>query len=292
MRIVLIIVLSMALQIRSWSQDSYIEYYNLTDLANKAWYEKDYEKSLELFEKGFAKVGYVHAANYAKAARSSAILKEYELTKRYLAKALLAGYPRKFLETQAFKAFRKTDQYEALKGMEEQVVTDRWYKQKIDSLHYIDQKILRNNPGLEDKDFDKDLVYSDSLNFKSLLTIIGEKGFPSEKRIGFQGYRKAWVIILHNARLPQNSHFHDELLEYVKKGEYLPEDYCRVIDQYRKLEGLPLVYHHWDVADNIEGLSEESRARIDQKRREVGMPSVSRIKVIRKKGKLRHQLKW
>ncbi|MEM1320768.1 MAG: hypothetical protein AAGG75_10965 [Bacteroidota bacterium] len=45
------------------------------------WYEKDYAASLSLFQEAFRKVEYVHAINYAKAARVAAKEKKDDLTK-------------------------------------------------------------------------------------------------------------------------------------------------------------------------------------------------------------------
>jgi hypothetical protein len=216
------------------SQDSYVEYYKLVNKANRNRYEKNYTKSLKLFQEGFEKVAYVHSMNYAKAARCVVNLKDYELTKDYLLEAMKRGYPLDLVENQDFKKFRKTNFYKELEVQMHEIGRqkgiDSSYKQKVDSLYYIDQKILRGNKNIQARQYEETLKYSDALNFKCLLKLIEENGFPSEQTIGYEGYKKSWVIIHHNARLPENKAYHEVLLQYLQKVEYLPENYCWVID--------------------------------------------------------------
>ena len=276
-------------------QVNYIEYYNLINEGNKAYFEKNYKKSLANYQEGFEKVEYVHSINYAKAARSANKTKNYKLTSNYLYEAIKRGYPSKIIERKEFKTFRKKNEYKTLKFLLKEKDSNQikeQYKRKIDSLHFIDQNILRGNKTVKGFELNLNLKYSDSLNFKCLLNLIEKNNFPSEKNLGFDGYRKSKVIIHHNARLIKNAYYHQILREYVYSGEFIPEHYCWIIDQYQELKKEPLIYYHWDVAKNIKDLSENDKKRIDKRRNEIGMPSINRIEISTRKGKQNVKLKW
>ena len=280
------------------SNAQYIEYHNLMNRANECRYKKDFEKSLQLFQDGFKKVGYVHSINYAKAAMSAAKLKKYDLVQLYMSKAIAAGYPTTFVNSKFFKGFRKSKEYLHFKEKLENIETNfeskfnTVYKRKIDSLHYIDQKIIRGNNQVEEFKIDPQLSYSDASNFECLLDLIEKFGFPSEQTIGYQGYRKSWIIIHHSARLIENHNYHSTLLDYVKSGAYLPENYCWVIDQGQELLKENLIYYHWDVAKNIDKLTPKEMDEIDLQRKKVGLASIRRIKVVQKSNVKRNKVKW
>lgn len=280
------------------AQNEYIEYYNLVNEANRSWYEKKYAQSLKIFQEAFERVDYVHSINYVKAARSAAKLKEYELAKVYILEAIERGHPGDFVDQKAFKKFRRSDAYGGLLSQinkfqsEANLSINNEYQRKIDSLYYIDQKILRGNDKITDLNLDPDLEYSDSLNFSCLLSLIELYGFPSEQNIGFHGYRKSWVVIHHSARLPENHYYHPILLEYLKRGEYLPENYCWVVDQGKEINKEDLVYYHWDVAKNIDELSVDEKDSINRRRMEVGMPVIDRIEVVKKSHLKTNKVRW
>lgn len=280
------------------AQDQYIDYYNLVNKANEHWHHKDPKLALAAYQEGFRKVDYVHSFNYAKAARLTASLKKYQLTETYIVEAIKRGFPSDFIYQKAFNKFRKTAVFKSLEKQihqyqqEHESTINLVYKHKIDSLHFIDQHQLRGNLKVKGFDLDTTLAYSDDSNFNYLLELIDQYGFPSEQTIGYKGYRKAWVIIHHNARLPKNHVYHSMLLEALKKGAYQPENYCWVIDQGQELKGAPLIYFHWDVAKDVEDLTKAEKLEIDARREKVGMPSINRIKVVKKKKRKRNQLKW
>ena len=271
----------------------YVEYHNLINQANKSGYEKDYKTALNLYQEGFKKVSYVHSINYVKAARVALKLKQFDLVKTFLSEAVKRGYPDKIIDRKEFNKFRKSSHYLAFqnglnqykKHAEQSINWD--YKHLIDSLYYIDQKVLRGNKNVPDFKLDPNANYSDSSNFTCLLTLIDQYGFPSEKNIGFDGYRKSWVIIHHSARLVPNHKYHEKLLTYVLNGDYMPENYGWVVDQGQELKGEELIYFHWDVAKNIDTLSIAQKDKIDLERSKIGMPSIRRIEVIKNKNKVK-----
>lgn len=280
------------------AQNDYIEYYNLVNEANRSWYEKEYSQSLKKFQEAFERVEYVHSINFAKAARSAAQLKEYGLAKMYILEAIKRGHPNNIVSQKAFKKFKKSDEYRELLLLinqcqsEADLSINKEYQRKIDSLYYIDQNILRGNDKVRDFNLDRNITYSDSSNFSCLLKLIEQYGFPSEQTIGFHGYRKSWVVIHHSARLSENHYYHPILLEHLKKGEYLPENYCWVVDQGKEIIKEDLVYYHWDVAKNIDELSVSEKQTINKRRMEVGMPAIDRIEVVKKSKVKTNKVRW
>lgn len=276
------------------AQSDYLAYYDLVNEASQDWYEKNYEVSLSKYQKAFELVSFVHAENYAKAARVAARLKLFSFTVQYMSKAIEQGYPTSFLDQESFKRFKKTNHFQTLEKTiaTHQATLDWVYRSKIDSLHFIDQNYIRGNKSVTGFVLDSTLTYSDTQNFDCLKKLIAEHGFPSEATVGFQGYRKAWVLLLHNVRLPQNHYYQARLLEALKAGHYLPEHYCWVIDQGQQVKNEPLIYFHWDVAQNIDQLKPEEKRIIDERRRAVGMPSIERIKVVKSSGKKKNLPNW
>lgn len=292
-KIILLLVLGLNSTI-TFSQSDYLAYYNLVNKAGQNWHEKDYEEALVHYQKAFELVSFVHAENYAKAARVAAKLKHFSLTAEYMSKAIRQGYPDSFLKQTSFKQFKKSSYFQTMQAtiVTHQPAIGSIYRRKIDSLHFIDQNYLRGNKTVTGFELDTTLTYSDAQNFDCLKRLIAENGFPSEALIGFQGYRKAWVLLLHNVRLEENHDYQDRLLDALKSGYYLPEHYCWVIDQGQQVKNEALIYYHWDVAQDIDQLNPEEKASIDERRRAVGMPSIERIKVVKSSGKKKNILKW
>ena len=294
-KLIILIALGLA-SLKGESQDNYIEYYNLVNQAGRSLYEKNLNQSLDFYLQGFQKVSYVHAFHFAKAARVAVKLKKYELANDFIINAIKRGYPARLIDRKEFKGYRKSKYFKELEI--EQLIqfsedsVDQLFKLEIDSLHFIDQNILRGNKNVKGFQKDPTLEYSDSLNFLCLLNLIEKNGFPSERKIGYKGYGKAWVIIHHNVRLPKNHQYLPMLLEALKAGDYQPENYCWIIDQGRQIKGEPLLYYHWDVVKDLKSLSESKKRDIDIERRKVGMPYIDRMEVVTKKGKVRNKVNW
>ena len=279
------------------AQDYYLEYFQLGNTANEDFYHKKYEKAVQNYKLAFSKVSYVHAPYYARAARATAKIKEHSLTAHYVKKAICQGYASRFIQQPVFKKFRKTNAYKTIadslnvyQEMSRQQINLAFF-QALDSLHFIDQSIIRGRDLGKRFPIDPAITYSDSLNLKHLLHLIEQHGFPSEHRVGYQGYCKAWVLIHHNMRLPQNHKYHSMLEEALRKGEYMPENYCWVIDQGQELKRESLMYYHWDVG-SVASLSDEDKEKIDQRRAEVGMPSIKRIEVVQHKQGQKQKPRW
>ncbi|MEO1714990.1 MAG: hypothetical protein AAFU60_16790 [Bacteroidota bacterium] len=275
---------------------SYQAYYGLVNEAARQAFLENEAKALSLYQRAFAEVPFVHTIQYVKAARVAARERAFDLISAYLLQAIQQGYNPGVIEQPVFKKYRKSSAYTALQSSLAEPLEglnfDTTYAEVIDSLYYIDQGLLRKNPRLPLRMVDTTLSYSDSLNFACLQAYIQERGFPSEERVGFGAYRQVWVILLHNARLPKNQYIHAFLKEQVDLGAYQPEHYAQVIDQYQAQLTEPLIYYHWDVATDVDRLSEQERMDIDERRASIGLPSLDRIRVVRKGGTVKNQLLW
>jgi len=113
------------------------------------------------------------------------------------------------------------------------------YIKVIDSLHYIDQNIIRKNRSVKGKykieknSLPENLFELDKVNWQHLHRLIDSLGFPSEKNVGLDAYNNAWIIIHHNLRLKENEVYHKEIFQSIKDGEYLPEHFCFWYEQFQ-----------------------------------------------------------
>ncbi len=273
---VLIISFLLFVGLNGFGQD-YIDYYNYCNEGDKQIYLKNDKTALENFEKAFSLVKYVHAKQYEKASMCAARIQGYEKTYLFAKNAILNGSSSKFLNQKDFKGFRKTEKHKSLK--DSITIFSNYhiqsinlaYKREIDSLQYIDQRIIRKNRSVKgnyniDKSaFPKNLYGLDSLLFNRLIELINEYGFPSEKIIGPDGYSNVWVLLHLNIRLEKNSEYLTMAKEALKKGEYLPKNYAWMYDQslmFKKEK--PLFYFGVAFTDD---LSDMEKKKIDNVRK-------------------------
>ena len=272
---------------------NYIDYFNSCNEADKQIYLDNDSAALEHFKSAFGSVEYVHAFQYEKASMCAARLEDYQAANLYAKNAILHGTPPKFLKRKVFKGFRKTNSYKSLRDSlswfqnQHQNSINLDFKKEIDSLHYIDQRIIRKNKRVKGKykiapsTLPENVYELDSLIFAHLLTLINTHGFPSEKNIGPEGYGNVWVLFHHNVRLPQNAHYLPVLKEAVITGQYLPADYAWMYDQGLMFKGeKPLFYY---AVASTGHLSESEKESIDEERRKLGIKPLAstEIKVLK-----------
>ncbi|NQX98399.1 MAG: hypothetical protein HRT73_11055 [Flavobacteriales bacterium] len=291
MKIIITSILTFSLSIL-YGQN-YIDYYDYCNEGDKQIYLKNDSSALENFKKAFLLVDYVHAIQYKKASICAAHIRDYEKTYLFAKNAILNGNSPKFLKHRDFKAFRKTEKYKSLK--DSIVIFSNFhiqsinlaYKREVDSLQYIDQRIIRKNKSfkgnynIDKSDFPENLFGLDSLLFNRLFELINQYGFPSEKAIGPDGYSSVWVLLHHNIRLEKNSEYLPMAKEALMKGQYLPKDYAWMYDQslmFKKEK--PLFYFGVAFTGN---LSDAEKKKIDENRKQFGIKPLESM-VVRKTG--------
>ena len=240
-----VILLILSLWCSSAFGQTYIEYYILCNDADKAKYYGNDELALSKLVQAFKTVDYVHADKYEKASKWSLETEDYASGYEYARKAILHGSTSRYWEHSKLKKFRKTNFHKMLLDSVrhwEQAHVESInipFRQLVDSLHYVDQRIVRKNLGVQgDYQIDKTklpekLSEIDQNILKTLVAAIREYRFPSEKNIGPQGYDNVWVIFHHNVRLPHNHKYIPFLEEALRKGEYRPRDFAWMYDQGR-----------------------------------------------------------
>lgn len=110
----------------------------------------------------------------------------------------------------------------------------------------------------------------DSMNIKRLLTLITTYGYPSEKLVGVEGYRKAFIVLLHFDTDQDNSILKPIIDKALFNGDIAPDDYAWIID--RRLTWCqvkdPYYYH---MPFGLDKLSEEEIKNINERRRKIGL---------------------
>lgn len=263
-----------------FSQD-YISYFNLCNEGDRLIYEKQYAQALSKFDKAFKLVDYVHANQFDKAASCAALVSDFKKCVFYLKRAALNGMDGVFQNNR--KAYSKAKKSTEYKSIQDSLPVWRATHNKninidyaaiLDSLHFVDQRIIRGNRSLKyDKQyhFPKSMVPEnkfelDDAIFDEILRLIDTYGFPSEKLVGPNGYADAYIILHHNFRRISKSQYMALAIQAVKSGEYLPKDFAWMYDQFHNAQGKPLVFYYgFPVTDKGQIKS------IDKKRAEYGI---------------------
>lgn len=268
---------------------NYIDYYHLCNESDKEQYAGNTELALYKLEKAFEIVEYVHADQYEKASKLAIKNKDFEKGFSYAKKAVKNGSTSHFWKSKKLKKFRTSTYFKILNDSvelweQQHLKTINFpYLHLIDSLHYLDQRIIRKNKNVKgnyliDKDkLPKDLYDLDSMIFQTLLVAIEKYGFPSQQVIGISGYQKALIIVHHNFRLEQNEKYHPIVIQAVHRGEYLPSDFAGMYEQYYMWYKGRTYFTTFD-----KNLSEENLKRINKNRLKFGLKDLSAFKISKK----------
>jgi len=288
-----IILILAVISINSFGQtrNDYIEYYNLTNEGDKQAYFGNDSLAYALYLKAFKKVDYVHSDKLIKAAILAIKQKDYKNAHLFSKNAVIQGTEYKFYKKKEFKKFRKTDYYKSFidsldfykKQFKKNLNED--YKYQLDSLYYVDQRIIRKNrtvKGNYNIDMSKlpgDLFELDSLIFVDVLALIEKYGFPTEKNVGRNTFNDVAIIYHHNFRLPQNKKYMPIAQEAVKKGAFLPRDYAWMYDQSLTWFGKAEPYFYYNTPFDPKTL-EEKKELINKRRKEWGVKPLESEKTI------------
>lgn len=295
----LLTILIFALQ--NYSQD-YISYYNSCNQAEKQIYLEQYDSALISFDNGFQFVKYIHKDYLKKASLCAAKMGDLKTTHKFVVKAIKNGAEIDFYNNKDYKRYRKTKLYktyqdsltELNKYFLSTLQTD--FIKIIDSLYYVDQKIIRGNHPLKGKydlskiEIPENKFQLDSNNLVLLLAQIDKYGFPSEKLVGKKSAMHANIILHHNLRQPQNNDLLIDFKKYIFTGEYLPSDYAWTFDQsFWFYEKEPVYYY--GVSD-YNKLTKEEIKKIDSLRYELGLKPTEATQIIKDSHSISYSPIW
>jgi len=271
---------------------SYIPYYTLVNRALETEYLGNSSLALAQFDSAIAMVPYVHVRTYERAAICALKQGNYPKAYGWIKQAVSQGKGADFWQADAPKAFQRSSYYTLLQDSvhiwekEAQMRINQPYRALVDSLNYLDQWIVRGvlsakvgNYQIDKKSLPENRYDLDTAIWNRLLLAIDTWGFPSEQEIGLQGYQNVSIIILHNARMPENESYKGMLKEALLRGEYEPYDYAKMVDQSRLFQKENTFY--FVGGKGMEAMlqfSPEERQAIDKRRAEIGVKPLSAYK--------------
>lgn len=222
-------------------------YYKTSNYADNLFFNRNYQQALDTYEKAFKSVPYIHSERLMNACtcavKAGEFKRAYDFAKRsiinsgksFIMVRLKRNKFRKFRDTPYFKNLK--DSLELFKNRNSLQINVE-YKALIDSLLYVDQNIIRKNKSVKGNykidlaSLPEDKFKLDSSNFKKLLELINQYGFPSEELLGFDGYSNASTIIHHCFRKKENEKYHHIIFEAINKGWYMPRNFSFWYEQF------------------------------------------------------------
>lgn len=260
-----ILTICLIISLFSFGQNDYINYHLKTYQARKLAYEQKLDSALLLYKQAFKLVDYIHIKNLKAANKIAIKLKDKSFDK---------------FTSDKIKSFNNEDDF------------NNNYQKIIDSIFIEDQNVRDDehyrarqvyyeykSDSLSNKTTDEfiqaqklmnEWFHVDSMNIKRLLTLITTYGYPSEKLVGVEGYRKAFIVLLHFDTDQDNSILKPIIDKALFNGDIAPDDYAWIID--RRLtwcQGKDPYFYHMPFG--LDKLSEEEIKIINERRRKIGL---------------------
>jgi hypothetical protein len=274
--------------------NNYIDYYNLTNKGDSLFYFKNVSLAYECYKKAFEMVDYIHISKLLRGAALAAKQNDFNSVYKFSKFAEIQGAEtdyfiyKEFYKWRVFKQYRKTLYYKVFMDSLKRFQTMYFenlnidYKKQIDSLYYIDQRIIRQNKSVKgnykiDKSSLPDNLFDlDSLVFANILALIDKYGFATEENIGPVSFRNLSIIYHHNIRLPENEKYINLAQKALKEGAFLPDNYAWMYDQSREfLKEKPYFYYDCDTIN----LNELTKKEINKRRYEWGIKPLEAFKI-------------
>jgi hypothetical protein len=288
--------------------NNYIEYYQLTNKGDSLIYFKNDSLAYEYYKKAFVLVDYVHISKLIRGAVLATKQNDFKSVYKFSKLAVIQGAEtdklvyKEFYKWRVFEHYRKTLYYKAfidsLKYFQAMYIENLNidYKNQIDSLYYIDQRIIRHsryakgNYKIDKSSLPVNLFDLDSLLFAEFLKLIDKYGFPTEKKIGPESFRNVDIIYHHNIRLPQNEKYIELAQKALKEGAFLPRDYAWMYDQSREIkkEG---PYFYYGIC-STKDLNELMKKEVNKRRFEWGIKPLEAQKIIERKNWITQENLW
>jgi hypothetical protein len=266
-------------------ENDYIKYYNLCNAGDSLYYFKNYKEAMETYETAFKIVDFVHVKNLRNASICASKINQNKVAWDYAKRAISGGENEKILKNSFPKNISKELLKDSINLLRNQHLksVNHLYTKEIDSLYYIDQNIIRGNKSVKSRaNFSKLVIPLNKFEldqnvWNHLIGLMNIYGFPSEKNIGPKAYEQVSIILHHNFRLPQNQHQMPIATEALKKGEYLPQDFAWMFDQFLSmLNKNPFFYYG---SKDPSRLSKDELLQIEQNRRNYGVKPFSAYKI-------------
>ena len=257
-----------------YSQNNYIEYYNLINKAKQLDKNKKVDSSLIVIKEAFKLVDYIHVDNLDFAKKISKKNKD----KKFL------DFCRKKLNDEK-KLINKTlkGKVDSL-GKQDQNIRDRkhtkardyYYKCKNDSTFDCNNKKFKKSEKIL-----KEWWLTDSLNVIELQKMIKAYGYPSEKLVGKESSLSANIILLHYDKDTANHIMGDVLYNALINGDIQPRMYAWIIDRHlmnagkaQKYYSIPLPWIEMTVKE---------REKYNENRYAIGMKGLKKMIIKKRK---------
>ena len=242
---------------KSFTQD----YSTLAKQGYKVYEDKEYAKSVEIFEQAF-KLEKPRPSDLYNAACSAALAKQTDKVFDFLGQAIDAGYSNlgHLKADTDLVSLHEDNRWKEIIGKIEKKQADELAKLKypkiakmLDSMEVSDQAGRNKMTELTNKGFKqnssemlqafKDMVNADSLNMIVLKKLFREYGFLGFGEVGKQGSSNFWLMMQHCDKDPK---FQEEVLsemkKHVERKNANPSNYAYLIDRVNINTGKQQVY--------------------------------------------------
>jgi hypothetical protein len=259
----------------------YSAYYLKCNLSDSLLHLGDNQGALDEINRAFSSVDYVHSEKYINAYHLAIKLQKFDEAFEFGKMIIINSGNKNKIHTKSVD-FKSSKYYRFLLDSTNQYLdrfnarVNHYYIEIIDSLHFIDQRIIRGNRSVKGKycinkkSLPKNRFELDSTNWLTLSHLIDSLGFPSEQNVGSKAYYDAWIIIHHNLRLKKNTSYHEKIFEFIRNGDYLPEHFAFWYEQYQMQVNGRTFFTTWD-----EDISPENLKRIDMNRRSFFLKGIN-----------------
>lgn len=250
---------------------SYPEYHRNFNIVKNLVENNEVGQAISRFDIFSAAVNHIPSKDLLFVANACAEVQRCQLCYMYLEKSIDNG-----LEIDKIKENSSIFQYcnEEVKLVSSKVDNFRFnikYKYLIDSMFKIDQQV-RMQSDL------KKMVIVDSMNMHSILNLIGDYGFPSEKLIGKNSAARAFIIFLHMDQDLDNQILEPILTKAFKNGYLAPRQLAWIIDRRRNWGPKKLDPYFYQIpAKSYNSLTKDQKVEIDLRRDSIGLESLEHI---------------
>lgn len=248
------------------SQNNYFEYYKLVRKAKVLEIDNKYDSALVVFKNAFKLVDFVHEKNLKAAIKVAKKLKKKDLELQYTDQLKLQKKNIDQSYVDAINKIIKLDQsvrdakHEKIKLIYFNCVADTGCNKN--QKEFMNAKVTMNH-----------WWHVDSICIRDLLNLISEKGFPSERKVGYEASQSAYIVMLHYDLDKENKKLNPMLLEALSHGDIKPRDYGLIVDRRMIYANQEPVYY---VAPfGLDKLTKQQTDEVDEKRIKIGLPTLA-----------------